>query len=113
MNAATLLSIAVVLPLAHAAAVALLSRPSGLRDVAHIVGAAPERVIRHGRAADEVRALIAEDRAISILVLASGTAKEGPGPLVSLVAGPSGGFYPIPVTVVPGSLSEAEVDAIT
>ena len=39
MNAETLISMAIVLPLVHAGAVALLSRPPGLRDVAHIVGA--------------------------------------------------------------------------
>ncbi len=73
----------------------------------------PEIVIREGRAADEIRALILEDKAISILILASGTSTEGPGPLVAAIAGPSAVGYPIPVTVVPGSLSDAEVDALT
>src|SRR6266581_1527619 len=48
-----------------------------------------ERVTREGRALDEVRALLKEDRAIAILVLAAGTASEGPGPLVSLIASPA------------------------
>jgi nucleotide-binding universal stress UspA family protein len=78
-----------------------------------IVGAMPELVIREGRAVDEIRALLKDDRAISILVLAAGTSKEGPGPLVSLIAGPTAGAYPIPVTVVPGSLTDEEVDALT
>lgn len=78
-----------------------------------ITQAMPEIVIREGRAADEIRALILEDKAISILILASGTSTEGPGPLVAAIAGPSAGGYPIPVTVVPGSLSDAEVDALT
>jgi len=42
-------------------------------------------------------------------VLASSTTKEGPGPLVSLVAGDE---YPIPVTIVPGGLSDADIDAL-
>ena len=37
---------------------------------------------------------------------------EGPGPLVSLIAGPSGNAYPIPVTVVPGNLTDEQVDAL-
>jgi nucleotide-binding universal stress UspA family protein len=78
-----------------------------------IVGSMPELVIREGRPAEEVRALLREDHAISILVLAAGTAKEGPGPLVAIVAGPTGGSYPIPVTVVPGSLSDEQIDALT
>lgn len=77
-----------------------------------IVGAMPELVIREGLTADEVRTLVAEDRAISILVLGASTSKEGPGPLVSLVAKPAGGAYPIPVTIVPGSLSDEEIDAL-
>jgi hypothetical protein len=80
--------------------------------VNEIVGTMPELVIREGRTADEVRALIKDDRAISILVLAAGTSNEGPGPLVSAVARPASGAYPIPVTVVPGNLSDEEIDAL-
>jgi nucleotide-binding universal stress UspA family protein len=77
-----------------------------------IVGIMPELVIRDGRPADEIRTLIKEDRAISILVLAAGTSTEGPGPLVSLIAGPVANAYPIPVTVVPGSLTDEQIDAL-
>jgi nucleotide-binding universal stress UspA family protein len=77
-----------------------------------ILGAMPELVIREGRAADEIRNLLKEDRAISILVLAAGTSKEGPGPLVTIVAGPTANAYPIPVTVVPGSLTDEQIDAL-
>jgi nucleotide-binding universal stress UspA family protein len=83
------------------------------RHVNDITGAMPELVIREGRPADEIRALLKEDKAIAILILAAGTSSEGPGPLVSLVASPAAGAYPIPVTVVPGSLSDDEVDALT
>jgi nucleotide-binding universal stress UspA family protein len=83
-------------------------------DYVHgITGEMPEIIIGEGRAADEIRALLQDDKAISILVLASGISSEGPGPLVSAIAAPSAGAYPIPVTVVPGSLSDAEVDALT
>jgi universal stress protein family protein len=70
--------------------------------VNEILGATPELVIREGRPADE----------ISILILAAGTSKEGPGPLVSLIAGPAAGAYPIPVTVVPGSLTDEMIDSL-
>jgi nucleotide-binding universal stress UspA family protein len=82
------------------------------KTVNDILGAMPELVIREGRPGDEIRELLKEDRAISILVLAAGTAKEGPGPLVSAIAGPSVNAYPIPVTVVPGSLTDEQIDAI-
>ena len=82
------------------------------KTVNDILGAMPELVIREGRPADEIRGLLKEDRAISILVLAAGTSKEGPGPLVALIAGPAANAYPIPVTVVPGNLTEEQIDAI-
>jgi hypothetical protein len=30
-----------------------------------------------------------------------------------LIAGPAAGAYPIPVTVVPGSLTDEQIDALT
>jgi nucleotide-binding universal stress UspA family protein len=69
----------------------------------------PELVIREGRLADELLKFIEEDKDIAILVLASGAGKEGPGPLVSIVV--SKGF-PIPVTVVPGTLTEEAIQAL-
>ena len=42
----------------------------------------PDRVIREGDTAEEIVKLIDEDADIGILVLAAGTGKEGPGPLV-------------------------------
>src|SRR4029077_462341 len=77
-----------------------------------IVGSTPELIIREGRPSEEIRGFIQEDRAISILVLAAGRSNGGPGPLVSLIAGPSGNAYPIPVTVVPGNLTDEQVDAL-
>ena len=82
------------------------------KTINDIVGSTPELVIREGRPADEIRTLVKEDRAISILVLAAGISNEGPGPLVSLIAGPSGNAYSIPVTVVPGNLTDEQVDAL-
>lgn len=82
------------------------------KTVNDIVGSMPELVIRDGRAVDEIRELLREDRDISILVLGAGTSNEGPGPLVSLIANPAGGAYSVPVTVVPGNLTDEQVDAI-
>ena len=49
---------------------------------------------------------------MSYLVLAAATGKEGPGPLVSNVAGKAASTYPVPVIIVPGGLSDEEIDAI-
>jgi len=72
----------------------------------------PETVIREGSRADEVVRLIEADPDIAILVLAAGTDKEGPGPLVSQIAGRASGSFPIPVTIVPGNLSDEDIAAI-
>lgn len=73
-------------------------------------GIMPELVIREGRLAEQLLKFIVEDGNIAILVLAAGTGKEGPGPLVSTIAGKG---FPIPVTVVPGTLSEDAVQALS
>jgi hypothetical protein len=45
-------------------------------------------------------------------VLAAATGKEGPGPLVSSLAKTAGEF-PIPVAIVPGHLSDADLDSMS
>jgi nucleotide-binding universal stress UspA family protein len=69
-----------------------------------------EMVIREGTITEEIVNLIEEDADIGILVLAASTGKEGPGPLVSHLAKNAGNF-PIPVAIVPGHLSDDEIDA--
>ena len=56
--------------------------------------------------------LIDEDEDIFILVLAAGTGAEGPGPLVASI-GRTAGDYPIPVAIVPGHLTDEELDALS
>lgn len=77
---------------------------------AHSVsGIEPETLVREGTLAEAVHALVEADEDIAILALAAGT--EGPGPLVSaLVAGHWA--LPIPITIVPGGLSDADIEAL-
>lgn len=82
------------------------------RDIHAIAGITPEVVIREGKKKDEVLAVINADPAISILVLAAGTGADGPGPLVALTAAAAAQSYPIPVTIVPGGLTDQQVDAL-
>ncbi len=77
-----------------------------------IAGITPERVVREGEGAEQVLGLIDEDEDIFLLVLAAGTAPEGPGPLVATIGRTAGG-YPIPVTIVPGHLTDEEIDALS
>jgi nucleotide-binding universal stress UspA family protein len=82
-------------------------------DIAPIAGAMPIVYIREGRRRDELLALIAEEPTISILVLAAGTGTEGPGPLVSALAGKAAARLRIPIAIVPGGLSMEQVDALS
>ena len=78
-----------------------------------ITGNMPELIIREGRTDETIRDLISEDQAIAVLVLGAGNSKEGPGPLVSAIAaGKSDKGYTIPVTVVPGTLSDETIDML-
>jgi nucleotide-binding universal stress UspA family protein len=83
-------------------------------DVAvSLTGQPPTIHIREGKSRDELIKLVNEDRSISVLVLGSASSSEGPGPLVTAFAGKLGSQLRIPLTIVPGKLTEAEIDAIS
>ncbi|HEY0104955.1 MAG TPA: universal stress protein [Rhizomicrobium sp.] len=79
------------------------------KTVNELAGIIPELVIGDGRPTEALLDLIKSDSDISILVLAASMAKEGPGPLVALFAS---GVQAIPVTIVPGNLTEAQIDRL-
>lgn len=76
-------------------------------------GVAIEEVIREGKKTDEIVRLIDEDEDIAILVLGAASDQKGPGPLVStLAAGKTAGSFPIPINIVPGSLTLDDLRAL-
>ena len=92
---------------AHAEAEGMLYEAA--RVVNELSGILPELVIPFGLKTECLAEIIKEDKAISILVLASGTGKEGPGPLVSMFAM---AVQAIPVTIVPGNFTNDQIDAL-
>ena len=92
---------------AYAEAEALLH--AAAKTVNDLSGIIPELVIPYGSSTECLTQLLKDDRDISILVLASGTSKEGPGPLVSKF---TSAVQTIPVTIVPGTFTEAQIDAL-
>jgi nucleotide-binding universal stress UspA family protein len=82
-------------------------------EVSQWSGIMPEFAIREGRKQDEVIALLEAEPEIRLLVLGASAENEGPGPLVSALAGPMSANMRVPVTVVPGNLSIEEIDEIT
>ena len=90
---------------------ALLQKLSA--EVSDLCGAVPIVHIREGRRRDELLALLEEEPSISILVLAAGAGPEGPGPLVTQLVGKMSGRMRVPITVVPGSLSDEQIAALS
>ncbi|MEL6380382.1 MAG: universal stress protein [Pseudomonadota bacterium] len=84
------------------------------REVEEQWGHRPEMHIREGRLIDEIRQMIEGDAAIAVLFLGASINPDGPGPLVTALAqSPSYfGDRPVPVTVVPGSLSKEDIIAM-
>lgn len=90
------------------AAKAILDKFSArAKKIAHIK---VDMVIREGNTSEQISTIIDEDADIGILVLAAGTGKDGPGPLITSLSKTAGQF-PIPVAIVPGHLSDDEIDA--
>jgi hypothetical protein len=83
------------------------------KQVNEITGTLPILYVREGERRDELLSLINEEPSISILVLAAGTGPEGPGPLVTHLAGKGLGKLRIPLTLVPGSLKREQLDLIS
>lgn len=94
---------------AHEDANTMLTRFAG--RVNGIAGITPDRAIREGDKVMEILALIEEDEDIAILVLAAATGKDGPGPIVAGLAKIIHSF-PVPVAIVPGTLTDEELDSL-
>jgi nucleotide-binding universal stress UspA family protein len=77
-----------------------------------IAGITPECVIREGDVAETILELIEEDEDIAVLVLAAAADSEGPGPLVANL-GNTAGSFPIPVAIVPGHLSDEDLESMS
>ncbi len=89
---------------------AALDRASGRAN--GIAAITPERVIREGDPGEQILDVIDKDVDIAMLVLAASAGAEGPGPIITLLA-KSAGTFPIPIIVVPGNLSDIDLDALS
>ena len=76
------------------------------------MGTAPEFLIKHAENTKAaIRSVVAEDPEIKILILAAAVGGRCPGPLVASIAkeGVNWGSRKLPVTVVPGDLTDEEI----
>ena len=91
------------------------TQPVRAPDVARVRRSAPRLGCgRLGRsfASLDVIPLIEEDEDIALLILAASSGTEGPGPLVASLA-KTAGTFPIPVAIVPGHLSDEDIESMS
>lgn len=88
---------------------ALLDRAAD--DAAEWIGTRPRTRIVEGEVGPAVLAALAAEGERAALVLGA-AAKGAPGPLVAWFTGERAGSLPCPVVIVPGGLSERDIDAL-
>ena len=81
--------------------------------VQEMTGETPMIYIREGERQEQLIQLLREESSISLLVLAAADSVDGPGPLVSALTGQLAGGLPLPITVVPATLSDEDIRRIT
>ncbi|MFO1127781.1 MAG: universal stress protein [Rhodospirillales bacterium] len=79
--------------------------------VQKLSGATPVIFIREGTLTEELMALVGAEPDLSILVLGASVGSEGVGKVIGYVMKRIARL-PIPVTIVPGGLSDEQIDAI-
>jgi nucleotide-binding universal stress UspA family protein len=88
----------------------VLQRKASL--VGRLTGRMPALFVREGDPTEELLTLLGEEPNISVVVLATGTHPEGPGPLVTALTGKQAHRLQVPLTLVPGHLSDDDIDLL-
>ena len=92
----------------RAEAEVLLQEVAG--NVAALSGSLATLHIRQGELVEQVLELIQEDLSISVLVLAAGVGPKGPGPLVTHLTTRGLARLRVPLTIIPGGLSDDQIE---
>jgi len=78
----------------------------------NLTGETPILYVREGDTRDELLALIDEEPSISLLVLGADTNSETAGPLINFIMSRGASRCRVPITVVPGNLTDEQLDAL-
>jgi nucleotide-binding universal stress UspA family protein len=78
----------------------------------NLTGETPILYVREGDTRDELLALIDEEPSISLLVLGADTNSETAGPLINFMMSRGASRCRVPITVVPGNLTDEQLDAL-
>ena len=80
--------------------------------VQELTGQPPLMHIREGKVVEEVISLINEEEGIISLVLGADTESDSAGPVISYLSGRGIGQCRVPVVIVPGNLSDEQIDVL-
>ena len=75
-------------------------------------GKTPLVYIREGETTDQILQLIEEEGQICQLVLGANTNSDSAGPIVNYITGKGAARCKIPVVIVPGNLTDAQIEAL-
>ena len=78
-----------------------------------LTGEAPVVYLREGEPGVELINVINEHEEISILILGANTQADSTGPLISYLTTKGAADCKIPITIVPGNLSDKDIDRLT
>ena len=63
-------------------------------------------------ATEQIEGVIQEDQDVAFFVLGASMSQSGPGRLISWLAGQASGSFPVPIVLVPQTLTHEEIDAL-
>ena len=75
-------------------------------------GKTPLVYIREGETTDQILQLIEEEDQICQIVLGANTKSDSAGPIVNYITGKGAARCKIPVVIVPGNLTDAQIEAL-
>ena len=75
-----------------------------------LTGELPVMYVREGDGREELLSLIDEETQISLLVLGADTTSETAGPLITFMMAKGAAKCRVPITVVPGNLTDDQID---
>jgi nucleotide-binding universal stress UspA family protein len=78
-----------------------------------ITGTPPALLLREGAIGDEILSTVMEDSSISLLLLAASPEASGKGKLLKWLSGKLGDQLLVPIMLVPGNLTDQQIDSIS
>jgi nucleotide-binding universal stress UspA family protein len=78
----------------------------------NLTNGTPILYVREGDIRDELLELIDQEHEISLLVLGADTRSETAGPLITFLMANGASRCRVPITVVPGNLTDEQLDAL-